>query len=197
MTFVPGIPIEQVLDEDQDERNRVMSLLFELLFVEMFELRLVQTDPNFANYQYDPDTGQVVLLDFGATRRFKAAFINAYKALLRAIVAGDREAITVAAEQAGYRMGPVGSRYHEVLLDLAQTVLGPVLAAEAYDFGASNIPKETAIMGEELREFREFWEAPPVDAAYIHRKIAGLFMLAARLKAQVNVRALLLPWIEE
>jgi predicted unusual protein kinase regulating ubiquinone biosynthesis (AarF/ABC1/UbiB family) len=163
----------------------------------MFELRLVQTDPNFANYQYDPDTGQVVLLDFGASRRFKAAFTRAYQALLRAIINNDRDAITVAAGQAGYQMGPVGSRYHEVLLNLAQAILGPVLADEAYDFGASTIPKEAARMGEEMREFREFWEAPPVDAAYIHRKIAGLFMLAARLKARVNVRELLLPWIEE
>ncbi len=197
MTYVPGVPIEQVLQEDQDERNRVMSLLFELLFVEMFELRLVQTDPNFANYQYDPDTGQVVLLDFGASRRFKATFTRAYQALLRAIINNDRDAISVAAEQAGYQMGPVESRYHEVLLNLAQAMLGAVLADEAYDFGASTIPKEAARMGEEMREFREFWEAPPVDAAYIHRKIAGLFMLAARLKARVNVRELLLPWIEE
>lgn len=197
MTFVPGIPIEAVLDEDQEERNRVMALLFELLFVEMFELRLVQTDPNFANYQYDPDTGQIVLLDFGASRRFKAGFTNAYKALLRAIIEQDRQAITIAAQQAGYEMGPAGSRYHEVLLDLAQTILGPVLAPSAYDFGASTIPREAAAMGEEMREFREFWEAPPVDAAYIHRKIAGLFMLAARLEACVNVRELLLPWIED
>ena len=197
MTYVPGIPIEHVLNEGQDERDRVMSLMFELLFVEMFELRLVQTDPNFANYQYDPQTGQVVLLDFGASRRFKAAFTNAYKALLRAIIVGDRSAITAAAERAGYQMGPAGSRYHEVLLDLAQAILGPVLADHAYDFGASTIPKEAAVLGQEMREFREFWEAPPVDAAYIHRKIAGLFMLAARLQARVNVRELLQPWIED
>ena len=56
MTYVPGVPIEDVIHEDAEERNRVLSLLFELLLVEMFDLRLVQTDPNFANYRYDPET---------------------------------------------------------------------------------------------------------------------------------------------
>ena len=44
--------------------------------IELFDLRLVQTDPNFANYQYNAETGQVVLLD-GASRRFKAALVRA------------------------------------------------------------------------------------------------------------------------
>jgi predicted unusual protein kinase regulating ubiquinone biosynthesis (AarF/ABC1/UbiB family) len=89
MTYVPGVPIEDVIHQDQDERDRVWSLLFELLLVEMFELRLVQTDPNFANYRYDPRQGQVILLDFGASRRFKAAFTGAYRDLLKATVEGE------------------------------------------------------------------------------------------------------------
>ena len=94
-------------------------------------------------------------------------------------------------------MGPEGSRYHEVLLDLAETILGPVLNNNRYDFGASTIPAEAAAIGEEVREFKQFWEAPPVDAAYVHRKIVGLFMLAARLKARVNIHDLLKPWLDD
>ena len=48
-----------------------------------------------------------------------------------------------------------------------------------------------------MREFKQFWEAPPVDAAYVHRKIVGLFMLAARLKARVNIHELLKPWLDD
>jgi hypothetical protein len=33
-------------------------------------------------------------------------------------------------------------------------------------------------------------------AAYIHRKIAGLFLLASRLKARVNIHELVLPWLD-
>ena len=196
MAYVPGEPIEQVFEESQEERDRVMSLMLELLLVEMFELRLVQTDPNFANYRYDPETGQVVLLDFGASRRFKAAFTHAYRDLLKATIDGDREAMAAAASRAGYQMGPEGSRYRETLLDLALIVLDPIRRDEAYDFGSSELPRQASGMAEEMQSFREFWEAPPVDAAYVHRKIVGLFMMASRLSARVNVNALLRPWLE-
>ena len=196
MTYVPGEPIEQVFEESQEERDRVMSLMLELLLVEMFELRLVQTDPNFANYRYDPETGQVVLLDFGASRRFKAAFTHAYRDLLKATIDGDREAMAAAASRAGYQMGPEGSRYRETLLDLALIVLDPIRRDEAYDFGSSELPRQASGMAEEMQSFREFWEAPPVDAAYVHRKVVGLFMMASRISARVNVNALLRPWLE-
>lgn len=73
MSFVGGVPIESLIDAAQDVRDRVMTLLFAPLLREVFEFRLVQTDPNFANCRYDPDSGQLILLDFGATRPYKAA----------------------------------------------------------------------------------------------------------------------------
>ena len=197
MTYVPGVPIEDVIHEDAEERNRVLSLLFELLLVEMFDLRLVQTDPNFANYRYEPETGQVILLDFGASRRFKAAFTSAYRDLLRATVARDQSAMAEAAERVGYRLGPKESAYRETLLSLAEVVLAPLTVDAPYDFGSSALPRQVVAQGEAIRDYREFWEAPPVDVAYIHRKIGGLFMLATRLKAEVNVHELLLPWLAD
>ena len=53
MTYVAGRPIETIAELPQEERDRVMSALVELMFRELFELRMVQTDPNFANYQYN------------------------------------------------------------------------------------------------------------------------------------------------
>jgi len=49
---------------------------------------------------------------------------------------------------------------------------------------------------EPLKNESAFWQVPPVDVAYIHRKIGGLFMLATRLNATVNVHELLMPWLE-
>jgi hypothetical protein len=37
---------------------------------------------------------------------------------------------------------------------------------------------------------REFWQIPPIDALLLHRKLGGLYLLAARLKARVDVHAL-------
>ena len=43
----------------------------------LFEFRLVQTDPNFANYRYDKASGRTVLLDFGATRAYGSEVVEA------------------------------------------------------------------------------------------------------------------------
>ena len=53
MTPVGDDPIESVLSLPQAERDRVAELLFSLLFREIFQFKLIQTDPNFANYRYD------------------------------------------------------------------------------------------------------------------------------------------------
>ena len=34
------------------------------------------------------------------------------------------------------------------------------------------------------------WHTPPTDAIFIHRKLAGMYLLAAKLKAKVNVAKL-------
>ena len=80
MTYVGGQPIETLAQQPQEERDRVMTALIELMLTELFELKMVQTDPNFANYQYRSATGEIVLLDFGATRHFQGQLLSAVTA---------------------------------------------------------------------------------------------------------------------
>jgi hypothetical protein len=48
----------------------------------------------------------------------------------------------------------------------------------------------------QLSQQLQNWHTPPVDALFLHRKMAGLFLLAKTLKARVDVRTLLLPFID-
>ena len=191
MTYVSGAPIEEVAELPQQERDRVMAALLELMLKELFELKMVQTDPNFANYQYRHKSGEIVLLDFGATRRFKTSFVNNYKKLLTAAVAGDPEKIAAAAARLGYSMGEPDSQYRALVLELFTLALEPLCVDELYDFSRSNIPARMAELGESVREFTEFWQAPPADAVFFHRKLGGMFLLASRLKSRVNVYQLI------
>ena len=195
MTYVSGEPIDAIIDLPQAERDRVVSALLELMLRELFELRLVQTDPNFANYQYRRKTGEIVLLDFGATRRFKAAFVNGYKRLASASIAGDRERLAAAAEKLGYAVGEAGSEYRALLQELFLLALEPLREDRVYDFAASDMAREMSALAEEVSAYRDFWQAPPTDAVYFHRKLGGMFMLASRLKARVNVHQLIKPWL--
>ena len=49
--------------------------------------------------------------------------------------------------------------------------------------------------GTALSMQQNYWHTPPVAAIFLHRKMAGLYLLAARLKAHVNVRQLLDPYL--
>lgn len=195
MTYVAGGPIEAIARRSQEERDRVVSALVELLLTELFELRMVQTDPNFANYQYRWSTGEIVLLDFGATRDFKARFVNNYRKLAVAAVHGDRQAMTVAAEKVGYSMGDEDSHYRELVLELLLLALEPLREDRLYDFGTSTMPERLSTLGKKATEYADFWHAPPTDVVYFHRKLGGIFMLAAKMNARVNVNALMQRWL--
>ena len=153
-------------------------------------------EDHYADPNYNPETGQVVLLDFGASKYFPDTFTTAYLNLLASAIEGDRMGMAAAAETAGYSLGPEGSPYREIVLDLLQLALEPISCGEAYDFGESTLPMRLAEMGQKIQGNKEYWEVPPMYAAYIHRKIAGLFLLASRLKARVNIYELVLPWLD-
>lgn len=67
--FVVGIAVDRLAQASQPQawRDHVALALERLSVRELFDMRLVQTDPNFGNYLFDAATGRVALLDFGAT----------------------------------------------------------------------------------------------------------------------------------
>ena len=73
MSFVEGRPIETLGEEPQAARDTAVTTLVELVLRELFTFGVMQTDPNFANYRWQPETGRLVLLDFGAARPVAAA----------------------------------------------------------------------------------------------------------------------------
>ncbi|HOS87253.1 MAG TPA: AarF/ABC1/UbiB kinase family protein [Burkholderiaceae bacterium] len=190
MSVVGGVPIETLADAPQDERDRVMTLLFALLLRELFEFRLVQTDPNFANYRFEPDTRQLILLDFGATRPYKASMANEFRRLMKGAMAGDREQMNTAALAIGYYDTSTQDRYRQTVLDMGELALEPFTHDGPYDFGASDVLARLRARGIELGLDRDFWQLPPSDAMLLQRKFGGLYMLAIRLKARVDLHEL-------
>jgi predicted unusual protein kinase regulating ubiquinone biosynthesis (AarF/ABC1/UbiB family) len=191
MDYVGGGPMESLARKPQEERDRVMGALVELMITELFDLHMVQTDPNFANYQYRYGTGEIVLLDFGATRRFQPGFVDSYRELAAAAIDGDRDAMAAAAEEVGYAVGDEDGEYRELLLELLLLVLEPLRCEGPYDFGASEMPERLAELARSAASYADFWHAPPTDVVYFHRKVGGMFLLANRMGARVDANRLM------
>jgi predicted unusual protein kinase regulating ubiquinone biosynthesis (AarF/ABC1/UbiB family) len=191
MDYVEGVPIESLVDAPQQERDRLMSLLIGLLFRELFEFALMQTDPNFANYRYNPQTRQLLLLDFGATRAFPPAMAPAYRQLMLAGLAGDRAAARQAMINIGFFDEQTLQKHQDAVVTIFELSLEPLIAPGDYDFGNTDVALRLRDAGMAIGEQRDFWHIPPMDTLFLQRKFGGLYMLASRLKARVNVRALM------
>lgn len=195
MSFEEGVPVESLLEYPVEERNRCAELLLSLLFRELFEFARVQTDPNFANFMYDPKTSQLVLLDFGATRHYRAELVNAYQHLFSAGLGQDREGLLLAATKIGYFHNDITDAQQQAVLQLFELAMEP-LRADQYDFGSTDLAKRIRDQGMQLSLQEGYWHSPPVDALFLHRKLAGLYLLFARLKVSLACRDILQPWLK-
>ncbi|MBS1144174.1 MAG: hypothetical protein H6R14_1580 [Proteobacteria bacterium] len=190
MTRLDGVAIESLGHLPQDERDRLVGQLFRLLFREIFEFRLIQTDPNFANYRYATDSRQLILLDFGATRAYPAAMIEHYRQLIVSAIDADRQGMNDAAMAIGYFQQDIKEGQRQAVLDIFALACEPLAHDGAYDFGTSDLSLRIRDAGMVLGMDRDFWHTPPADAIFLHRKLGGLYLLAAKLRARVNIGAL-------
>ncbi|MBL0168083.1 MAG: AarF/ABC1/UbiB kinase family protein [Propionivibrio sp.] len=190
MCCMGGVPVESLIHSPQAERDRVVCLLITLLFREIFDFQLIQTDPNFANYRYDTATRQLILLDFGATRVYPAAIVDAYRRLLAGAMAGDRPAMGAAATDIGYFQGSIQEKHRQAILDIFAQACAPLSHAGEFDFGQTDLGARIRDAALALSQEKDLWHNPPVDALFLHRKLGGLYLLAVKLQARVNVQIL-------
>ena len=197
MDFIDGIPVEALADAPQEQRDAAMRDLMALVLREMFEFGAMQTDPNFANYRFQPDTGRLVLLDFGAARDVDPATAQGYRSLLSAGLSGDRDAVREAARAAGF-LGEAAVARHRPLVDrMIDIVVTEMNRPGPFDFGDRGFVEVLREQGMEMAADRSTWHIPPVETLFVQRKVSGTALLAARLEARVDVRELVRPYLEE
>lgn len=195
MDFLDGMSIESVETLAQPERDLVMHRLLELMFKELFDFKMVQTDPNFANYLYIPETKQIGLLDFGATREYSDRFSEGYRNAFSSVVKHDEEGLNQALTQIGFFSQDILPHQRQAILNLVKLACEPMLVDEDYDFRASGLAQRLREAGTILSMEQDYWHTPPADALFLHRKIGGMYLLAARLGAKVNIHKLAAPYL--
>jgi predicted unusual protein kinase regulating ubiquinone biosynthesis (AarF/ABC1/UbiB family) len=196
MDFIEASNLDTLLDESQEVRNAVMTDLMGLFFNEVFNFKLLQSDPNLANYKFNTETKQLVLLDFGATREIPERISIGYKALLNSAALQDKQLMAEAALDIGLIDKSHTPEQVDAVIGIGMEACESLIHNEPYDFGTSDLIQRLHDKGMTLTTEHDFWHTPPADALFIHRKLGGLFLLARRLGAQVNMRALAAPWLE-
>ena len=187
MEFVEGRPIETLIDAPQGVRDRATSTLIELVLRELFEFGVMQTDPNFANYRWQPETGAIVLLDFGATRDVTPQTAASYRALLTAGLAHDRDRIREIAVETGF-LGAEAVATHRATVDRIIAAIDETLSRSGpFDFGDRTFVPVIRDEAPVLVGDRATWHIPDVETLFVQRKVSGTALLGARLNARVDI----------
>ena len=188
MSYLESQPIDALATAPQAQRDRVAADLIDLVLRELFEFRLMQTDPNLANYRFDPETGRIVLLDFGAVMEIAPGLSNDFRTILDAALGEDRAARRAAMLRIGYFGADTAPRHQDLILDMFETAMAPLRQDAPFDFGNARLIETLRDAGMALGTERDLTHVPPPATLFLHRKIGGIYLLAARLGARVALR---------
>jgi predicted unusual protein kinase regulating ubiquinone biosynthesis (AarF/ABC1/UbiB family) len=189
MDWIESAPIDTAAELPQAQRDALGTTLERLLFRELFEFGLMQSDPNPANYRLDAE-GRIVLLDFGATMRLAPDFVEHYRRIVRALLERDCAELAAGAAAIGYIDADEPAERLAAAIEVIELVCEPLRHRGRYDFGASDLPARARDAGLELGLRRGLLRSPPPATIFLHRKLAGSFFLLARLGARVDAREL-------
>ncbi len=191
MSYIESRPIEAMMDAPQEVRDRIVYLLMSLTLRELFEFKLMQTDPNFANYRYNDETEQIVLLDFGATREISEGLSAEYRQLMETCLSGNVENIMTHIAKMGLIPADISGEPRDIISDMIAMSVAPLSRDEDFDFGSNSIATDLRDRGMEIAGNRELWHVPPAETVFLQRKLGGMYMLATRLRARINVAQLI------
>ena len=189
MSWAEGLPLGAWIRSGptREERVAFASAVLDLYCLEFFRWGLVQTDPNFGNFLVRPAERRIVLLDFGATVEYSAAFRAEYVELLRAVATGGRGRIL----EAGIAFELLDPRESTATQDLFVEMLRS--ASEPFEAGHQPFVFDDAQYAARAQDIvRRFvtslrFSPPPRRLLFLHRKLGGIFQLLKRLGLELDL----------
>lgn len=186
--LVSGQPLDKIAELDQDTRDWIGENILRLCLAEVFEYHFMQTDPNWANFLYDNETGRITLLDFGASREYSKEFVDQYIRVIKAAALGDRDGVLLASEKLGFLTGYESKSMQNAHID-AVLILGEAFSNPGkFDFGQQNTAGRIHDLIPVMLKHR--LTPPPEETYSLHRKMAGCFLLCAKLKSNIECKPL-------
>ena len=88
--------------------------------------------------------------------------------------------------------GPQTAPHHQdLIVAMFGLAMEPLRQTTAFDFGSSNLLERLRNMGLAIGNDRDLAHVPPAATLFLHRKIGGMYLMAAKLRARVALRPMI------
>jgi len=163
--------------------------LIELCFRELFEWKIMQCDPNPANYLYDTEKKILNLIDFGAGREYETQFLEYYLEIIHGSYTSDRKKII----ENSLNMKMLTGEENREMADAHYTgvmIVGEPFRTshreELYDFASAGFTEKVTKLLPTMSKHR--LTPPPKEIYSLHKKVVGSYLMCIKLRSQVPAR---------
>lgn len=170
------------------QRDKLGTILLELVFTEIFHFSHIQSDPNPANFLVTEE-GKLALLDFGATQELSPELIENYSYLtFCAVHKNDTELIKVAKKMGFlHRHDPAEAK--ESFIKMMDIAIEPFIT-ESYSWKDCHQLKRTNMESIHFMKYTKF-RAPTPEIIFINRRLGGNLLILESLGPTIFAKDIL------
>ncbi|MBM4250813.1 MAG: AarF/ABC1/UbiB kinase family protein [Deltaproteobacteria bacterium] len=169
------------------EAQHFATLILNLLIDELMTHGIMQTDPNFGNFLYRPDSGELVLLDFGATNLFPTEFRRILRRIIHGIMTHNFDDVIAVTLDQGYlsREESLETLAHfRELIMLVTQMMQPQF--QPFKFRNDDWLKSVRDLAAKFALSVKH-SAPPHQLIFLNRKLSGMYHLLKDLDVEVEM----------
>ena len=176
MSFLEGRELSNIMEFDQSVRDEISLHLIQLLFNEIFNFKMVQTDPNLANFLLTRGGKSICILDFGACCRVSEDTHRLYKELLSVALSLDLNSIKSFLQEKNFIPQETSMAGTKFLENIISVTINELSKDETFDFQKSKVFQ--LIVQENLNLYFDLIPSSVLgsDFIFIQRKIFGLIL---------------------
>lgn len=185
MDWMPGESVLNLINADQEQRNKIGKLLFNAWYYPFYTYGLIHGDPHPGNYKVTTE-GHLNILDLGCVRQFNPEFIAGVIGLYRALENNDRDQAVHAYERWGF--ANLSNEAIEVITQWARLLYEPLLDNRVrliQNDLEGKVGWETASkVHEDLNKIGGI--RPPHEFVFMDRAAVGIGSVLMRLQVRQN-----------
>ena len=193
--YVEGINFDEILELDQEERNRFGEILFRGSFGSVYHLQHFNADPHPGNYLLMKD-GRVAFLDFGMTKKLDKEQIELDQRAVDAAVRNDPDGLRDALHDLGFIKKP-SKLDAEHLMNHVKAIGGWYMEDREIEIDGDRVMKVIESTHDPRSEFFDLMrrESIPADELMGRRMEFGVLAVLGRLRAKRNWHRIMREWV--